>query len=565
MAVLREKRIRACAKNLANNIRAENISYSSYLDLYSGVENVENIDNINNTVIYGRRGSGKTHLLRALKERILERIDNDRNLPVYIDLRRIIPVLSSDSQDPDVDSILIFKHVVQDVAYECASAIPRLFDINEFDEKNTQILNSKRVKVEEGIKKIYLEFDGREYTKPRKLRVSVGEVQSLGLEAKLGRSPSLSATGKGEKSRQQDVSQDKYISVLEVSNEIDRLIDNLDLNRITILLDEWSEIALPTQLMLAELIKKNFSAISVSVKIAAIPNRTNLGIKTEKKFVGLEDGGDISSYPLDMRYVFEVNRAQTRDFFNDLLLRHLRAIDENAVKDILADSKKSDASLINIFFANVALNEILIACAGVPRDFMNLFLNSYDKFLLSGSSSSRISVKDLRSANLEWYESDKKEQVDKHPVERQLLEAIVHEIVGVKKSMHFLLPEKYAQNKHIQNLIDFRVMHLRRSGYSHKDHAGVVYNVYSIDYGCHNSLNIQKSKLDSSVLEGLSVKDLRDIRRISLEDKFFSQFLLSVGEAFPCPSCNRPIDTNHLAYVKQGLCNHCFDKVEKAA
>lgn len=129
--------------------------------------------------------------------------------------------------------------------------------------------------------------------------------------------------------------------------------------------------------------------------------------------------------------------------------------------------------------------------------------------------------------------------------------------------MHFLIPEKYAQNKYIQNLIDFRVMHLRKSGYSHKDHAGASYNVYSIDYGCFNSMNITKGNLDAELLQSINVKDLRDIRRISLEDSFFSKFMMEVGDAFPCPHCKRPVDTNHLAFVKQEVCNHCFEKVSK--
>ncbi|HAX9937482.1 TPA: ATP-binding protein, partial [Escherichia coli] len=230
---------------------------------------------------------------------------------------------------------------------------------------------------------------------------------------------------------------------------------------------------------------------------------------------------------------------------------------------LVKKEKKTKDSFINILFANVALNEILIACAGIPRDFINLFLNSYDKFMLSSSSTAaRISVKNLRLANAEWYESDKKEQVDKNDVEKKLLTEIVKEVIEKKKSMHFLIPEKYSNNKHIQNLIDLRVIHLRKSGYSHKDHPGVSYNVYSVDYGCYNSLNITKNKLDTSMLNDLNIKDLRDVRRISLEDAFFQSFMMEIGEAFRCPHCKAPIDVNHAAYKKRGLCNHCFEFVE---
>ncbi len=263
-----------------------------------------------------------------------------------------------------------------------------------------------------------------------------------------------------------------------------------------------------------------------------------------------------------MRYVFEVNKAETRNFFNDLIYKHLSSIKPDVISQLLKDNKSNSEKMINIFFANVALNEILVASAGIPRDFINLFISSYDKFSLSsGDKAKRISVKNLRSANSEWYETDKKEQIDKHPIERQLLTEIVKEVIENKKSIHFLVPEKHSKNKHIQNLIDFRVMHLRKKGYSHKDHSGTSYNVFSIDYGCYNSLNISKKKLDTSTLDNLNLKELREIRRISLEEKFFQKFLMEIGEAFSCPNCNQPIDTKHLAYIKQNLCNNCFEKV----
>ncbi|EFP2011247.1 ATP-binding protein, partial [Salmonella enterica] len=57
---LKDQKMQAVIKSLANNIRAERISHDSFLSIYSGYENISNIKNIMNSVIYGRRGSGKT-------------------------------------------------------------------------------------------------------------------------------------------------------------------------------------------------------------------------------------------------------------------------------------------------------------------------------------------------------------------------------------------------------------------------------------------------------------------------------------------------------------------------
>ncbi|RRV26111.1 ORC-CDC6 family AAA ATPase [Stutzerimonas nitrititolerans] len=562
MLTLKSEKIKTCVGQLSNNVRAENIDYKSYIELYSGTENIHNINNINNTVVYGRRGSGKTHLLRALQEQLIIDFQERRNFPVYVDLRRIIPLLPSDKSSPDSAAILIFKYLTQELAHTIATNLSFIYNINELDSNYNLSLSAKTEKTLDIFKKVYLEFDGKKFKKPSSLKVSEEEIKSLGANGTLSSSPSF--TGKAERTQKTALTtdHDSYISILNITNELEELITELNLTRITILIDEWSEVDSDVQLFLAELIKKSFSAIKISTKIAAIPNRTNLGIKKEQKFFGLEDGGDIFGYPLDTRYVFEVNKSQTRDFFNDLLHRHLSAIDEISILRLLKDNKTTKEKTINLFLANVALSEILVACAGIPRDFMNLFINAYDRFLLSsGKDAKRISVKNLRSANAAWYETDKKEQVDKHHVERQLLIEIVKEVIERKKSMHFLIPEKHAKNKHILNLIDFRVIHLRKSGYSHQDHSGTSYNVYSVDYGCYNSLNIARNKLDTSVLDKINLKELREIRRISLEDSFFQSFLMNIGEAFSCPHCSKPVDTNHLAYQKQNLCNNCYEKI----
>ncbi|WP_337880087.1 hypothetical protein [Rheinheimera sp.] len=498
--------------------------------------------------------------MRALSEKLLDNFKEKKYFPIYIDLRRIIPLIPKEIESPESNAILIFKHILQEISINCYTNVNSIFGYNPFSDKN--ISQQKTDKLFEQFSKIYLEFDGTTFRKSKELSISEEETNSLKTSALLSVTPSATLSADSDKKTRSEFKLGSYISILDVTNEMENLISLLELDRLFILLDEWSEIGTETQIHLAEIIKKMFAALKVTLKIAAIPNRTNLGIRTDSKFVGLEDGGDIFGYPLDMRYVFEVNKTQTRDFFNDLLLKHLNSHDNQSINKLLEENKTQNSNVINLFLANVALNEILVASAGIPRDFINLFINSYDRFIISHTSNAkRISVKNVRSANLEWYETDKKEQIDKNPIEKQLLTEIVQEVIERKKSIHFLIPEKYSTNKHIQKLIDLRALHLRKSGYSHKDHSGVSYNVYSIDYGCYNSLNIAKSQLDSSAIDNMNLKDLRDIRRISLEDSFFQRFLMNIGEAFSCPKCRKPIDTNHLAYTKQKMCNNCFEIV----
>lgn len=177
----------------------------------------------------------------------------------------------------------------------------------------------------------------------------------------------------------------------------------------------------------------------------------------------------------------------------------------------------------------------------------------------------RISVRNIRTACRIWYNTDKKEQVEKNMVAHKLLNKILSDIVVGKKSSHFIVPRQYTDLKAFQDLLDLRVLHLRKENYSHQDNRGVLYNVYSVDYGSYNSLDVTKNSLETNSVEDLeinTVDNLRAVRRIALEAEFFNKFLLEVGDGIKCKSCNNTVDTNSASYMKKKLCNHCFEPVE---
>ena len=65
---LKEEALQESVLKLKNLLRAEYNTTNNYLDYYAGKDNLRNVNNIINQVIYGRRGTGKTHLLKALQE-----------------------------------------------------------------------------------------------------------------------------------------------------------------------------------------------------------------------------------------------------------------------------------------------------------------------------------------------------------------------------------------------------------------------------------------------------------------------------------------------------------------
>ncbi|WP_367849279.1 hypothetical protein [Rhodoferax sp. WC2427] len=558
---IRDKQVKILIGTLANVIRAENISTSNYLELYVGDESLDSINNINNQAIYGRRGSGKTHLLKALQEKINSNFEVERKLGIYIDARSILPLTNNASTSPEETASLIFQGIVQSMIDALSINVRLIFGRDQiFPETLSHRDKSDNLEIQNHLNAINLELSGRSLKRLGSIAITEENNTGSELKVKITSSPEVSA-GKTLSGKKVETKSDlRYVSIQEISTSLQALIEWLQLNRLICLIDEWSEIPAEVQKHLAELLKRVFISGKFSFKIAAIPNRTDLGHKTSEKFYGLEDGGDIFGYQLDNRYIFELDKAKTRDFFNDLLHKHLSVIDSNVVASVIKTSNKSSNTFINVFLTNKALGELCIASAGIPRDFINLFIHSYDQF--KSSAGKHISVKNVRSATSGWYETDKKKQIDEHATEKILLQSLVEEIVTKKQSSHFMLSEKHSSNPHILSLIDFRVLHLRKKGYSHRDIPGETFNVYSIDYGCYNHLNITRTALSHNSLDSLSVQDdIRQIRRISLPDAFLQKFQLSVGEAFSCPNCKKPVDTRHLAYIKQNICNNCYESV----
>lgn len=555
---IRSNNVAHCIGELDNLIRAEYNKTHNFLEYYAGKDNLEKVKNVKNQVIYGRRGTGKTHLLRALQESLIA--DNkSKYFPVYIDVRSYKPLLHDDN--PLYYSLILFKEFSIELLKAAYENVAFLFGLNELDPSSTQLLNTKKELIRSYLGKFNATFEGKDLKRIGDLEFTVHEITSIAASLNISLSPELIGNSGSTKETQTATQQIKYISFAEMAEVIAQFLNNINVDRLFILIDEWSEIPIQIQPLLAELLKRAFITLKITMKIAAIPNRTRLMVDNR---MGLEDGGDIFGYQLDYRFIYELHPDITKKFFNELLYNQLGLIDNNLFKPFFDRSlSQPNQSFINMFLANQALREILIASAGIPRDFLSIFINSYAHYINRNTNHKHMALTDIRAATVAWYEVDKKKAIEANKNAKIMLDKIIKEIILDKKRCHFMIPEKYETNEILNDLIDLRILHLRKHGISHKGNKGVSYNVYYVDYACYTSSNIYHNRINSNLLNDIeAVDDFREIRRISLEDKFFESLNTELGNCFRCPHCNRMVDTTHAAYIKQRICNHCYDKVE---
>lgn len=553
---IKSRRVQQSVSKLDGFLRAEYNSEKNYLEYYAGLETLDKVISIKDQIIYGRRGTGKTHLLKALQEKLLA--DDQKYLPVYIDLRTFKPTLESDNDL--YYALIIFQEIVVEVLKCVYVNLDYLYQEYTVEQQKI-IIDPQRRKILALLEKFNRSFDGKSFTKMGETGFRVNEVKKLATNLKIAKIPELFGSKEVNKEIESEDEKIKYISFSDMSDAISELLEAVDIDRIFCLLDEWSEIPETSQYILAEFLKRTFVPKKVTLKIAAIPNRTQL---ISENRIGLEDGGDIFGFPLDNRYIYELYPEITKAFFNELLYKQLYLMDPQ-LYEIFYDNKEKRPvhNFINIFLANQALREILIASAGIPRDFLNIFISAYNIFFTK-TNNRHLVVADIRNATVEWYGVDKKKTVDANSNAKLLLDKIINDILITKKRCHFLIPEKYEKVKELNDLIDLRVIHLRKRGISHKGNKGVVYNVYYLDYACYTSTNLYHNKINTTLLNEIeTIDDFREIRRVSLEDKFFEDFNMNIGNSFKCPRCGGMIDMNHPSYAQHKICMHCWSKIEE--
>ncbi len=122
-----------------------------------------------------------------------------------------------------------------------------------------------------------------------------------------------------------------------------------------------------------------------------------------------------------------------------------------------------------------------------------------------------------------WYERDKLSNLDDDM--NKVLSRIIDNVIGDKKARSFMLQKSYEKNDMLLKLFDARVLHIMKQGYSDKDHPGLRYNIYSLDYGTYVALKSTKGAPQTSfnIVDELKediiipFDDKRSIRRIILD------------------------------------------------
>lgn len=506
--------------------RAESSARSKLIQTFVDIDPLFSLlSGVDHQILYGRRGTGKTHVLNYLADNR----EQSGDAVVVTDLRNIgsSAGLYADASVPLPERA---THLLVDTLLSIHSSLYEFFidlaeelDLSQSGPALDRLADAiTEVKVVGSVETTKSESHSREQKSGTRFALDMSSNPSAALEG-----DDHKASNETEQSTISRKGQEKlYVNFGAVGSAFRDIVSCMKGRHLWVLLDEWSSIPLDLQPYLADLIRRSlFSVQGITVKIAAIEHRSSLMIYRESgDYIGIEVGTDSSAdVNLDDFMVFDNDSSKSQEFFQELLAQHIfAAANEMGIKNEIPEDS---AQLISETFTEKrALEEFVRSCEGVPRDGINIISLAAQKAV-----DSKISVSHIRTAANTWYQRDKEKAVSSNGVASDLLHWIIDVVIGERKARAFLL--KSDENSQlIDSLYDSRVLHILKRSVSSNDQPGVRYDVYKLDYGCYvNLLKTTKAPQgllplggDSSEYVEVPPDDYRSIRRAILK---LSEFL----------------------------------------
>jgi Cdc6-like AAA superfamily ATPase len=450
----------------------------------------EQLDNVNNQIVFGRRGTGKTHVLRVVDE-VLSALP--RTVVVYLDLRTLgsSSIFEDDTRPLHVRTTCMLKDVFEPVH---AALLERATGPDAGDVDFAPL-----DRLAEAISRSILAEERHEREEVHTAGKADGATVAVGAAPPFVK---LTADGRTEGRFTSRVRREgnplDHVLFSEIAGELDRSLKALDVKHLYVLLDEWTAIPEALQPYLAEFLKRSLFVVpSITVKIAALEYRSTFSVPAgHNNVVGFELGADISSsLELDDYFVYDRHAAQTEQVFAEVLYRHLVAEIEGrrsgGPRGYLEEEYRIDNAdhLVEALFASKRpYRELVRAGEGVARDFIGIFSAAFSDAVRRELQA--IDLTSVREAARAWFATDKEVNLDRR--HRAALDMICDEVIAKGRRRTFMLDRRHEANEVLNSLVDFRLLHLIHRNVLDTQSPTRRYNIYTLDYGLYVDLHDAK-------------------------------------------------------------------------
>lgn len=492
--------------------------------------------NNNTQVIYGRNGTGKTHILKCFQELSTYNIQEYRVLPIYFDMRELdISRISPQLKEEDVVE-LFFSNFI----YQCIEKISEFYESYEpkpYLKENPYAIffksTSTQSKFRNEIKKLRRAFDKQRmrekiesYTKSIKTKAAAAGSAAANLSAGAeGLTGSAKLDASREASREEFtemvIKASHFIDFGDIRQGLNNIAEILGLEQIVILIDEWSQLDIDVQPIFSELIRRTIcTSNKISCKFAALKFLTSFTTSVRDRRIGLQPGIDITELAdLNHIFTFDLDRGAVRHFLIFILVKHLlEAIGRTVYNYDFEDPQKFlignvrrifDRLFEYIFESRDAFDYFVRASEGNPRDFLAMI---GECCATHGAAQLPITLKAVQATAINYYTNTKVANFNSSSKNTlQLFEKIFAKCLKNKSKIFSVSKAIDENSSHIKDLWAQRVIHLIDNNYEFFDDEKseiVSFAIYAVDYG--KILGLRSGKKGEDTLDGM-VQDTRAV------------------------------------------------------
>jgi hypothetical protein len=540
-----------------NSIQERAESGPQYSEIFVDTNVLNMLINSKHQLIYGRRGTGKTHLLGRLKDYYKMSLEEHKIMPVYIDGKNISEGNIPSEVNPGISLLVSYRRFIESILSEIEKFIQDKMTLNTFEkwwpggEKKERL---KRVRETLGnLRKVMtmgeVEFGAGEVVSERTDEKSLNKKTSLTfdsqIQAKLEQPSANLSLGLSRVSTKNTDDSIKIIwkgitmlNFQKIGEYLDSIIQDLELSSVGILFDEWSAIKLNLQPFLAYMIKTTLvSGRKVFVKLACIPIFTNLDANNSTgQSIGFPISEEIFvAANLDRIYNAYIEIQSVTTFLLQVLQKHIGYRIKPLLKAEFLDAL--DYFNKSLFENDETITELALSSGGVPRDFLRIFVRAFNK----SKNNLPISTKNVREATHEFFQEEKKTLL-KNKDASQLFEDIYDKICRPAETTIFFITTNL-ESKLINEIWHHRIIHILYQGRSAFASGKLgTYDVYAIDHGRY--INLTSIKKGEDMYKGLvttttallnlfslpqELSKLWDIGKTPLKNKFSIDFASKIN------------------------------------
>jgi len=461
-------------------------------------------------IVFGRRGSGKSSLLR----KAVAELSENKRPNVYIDLE-----LYKSHSYPDVlisvliESLSKFKKVLINSISEnhnTSSFLKRFFQkihgtnqdhlhtidlIDEEIQKLNKLLHSAdEVELEKTTK------HSEEKVNKKEIRAGV-VVDTVNVGGKSSGGETVSATEEVREAFQSNKIDFLHRNIKEYRN-IFHQISKLTNGDSYIFFDDLYHIRRNHQANVIDYFHRIAKGNNLWIKVGTIRHRTRWYIHSNPP-IGVKIGDDAEEIDLDLtleKYTI------TKNFLLKILKNFLNECGQVSISHILSDG---------------AIDRLVIASGGVARDFLGIFRKSIDvaRDREKNYRGYKIGAEDVNVAAGE-YESSKKEEFKRDTLEdRQNLEKEFQSIrdfcISHSKANLFLLDkdENIDSIELINELVDLRLIHKVKSRVTISARPGRIFEAYMLDISQYSGA---RKRRDVKMIDFWRQSSIEQLRRVSM-------------------------------------------------